>query len=99
QVRIEGSVKRLSEEESEQYFHSRPRSGQIGASVSRQSTVIPDREYLRKKHAELEAQYRDTEVPKPAYWGGYILEPDVVEFWQGQTNRLHDRIVFRRLRD
>ncbi|XP_064380713.1 pyridoxine-5'-phosphate oxidase [Dromaius novaehollandiae] len=99
QVRIEGSVKRLSEEESEQYFHSRPKSSQIGAVVSRQSTVIPDREYLRKKNAELEEQYKETTVPKPAYWGGYILQPDVVEFWQGQTNRLHDRIVFRRLRD
>ncbi|XP_061299927.1 pyridoxine-5'-phosphate oxidase [Pezoporus flaviventris] len=99
QVRIEGSVKRLPEEESERYFHSRPRSSQIGAVVSRQSTVIPDREYLRKRNAELEERYRDVPVPKPPYWGGYILHPDVVEFWQGQTNRLHDRIVFRRLRD
>uniref|UniRef100_A0A663E7L0 Pyridoxine-5'-phosphate oxidase n=1 Tax=Aquila chrysaetos chrysaetos TaxID=223781 RepID=A0A663E7L0_AQUCH len=90
QVRIEGSVKRLPEEESEQYFHSRPKSSQIGAVVSRQSTVIPDREYLRKKNAELEERYRETTVPKPAYWGGYILNPDVMEFWQGQTNRLHD---------
>ncbi|KAM6333898.1 pyridoxine-5'-phosphate oxidase-like isoform 6-T6 [Alca torda] len=99
QVRIEGSVKRLPEEESERYFHSRPKSSQIGAVVSRQSTVIPNREYLRKKNAELEERYRETTVPKPAYWGGYILQPDVMEFWQGQTNRLHDRIVFRRLRD
>ncbi|OXB69910.1 UNVERIFIED_CONTAM: hypothetical protein H355_014603 [Colinus virginianus] len=98
-VRIEGSVKRLSEEESEQYFHSRPKSSQIGAVASQQSTVIPDREYLRKKNAELEELYRDTTVPKPSYWGGYILQPEVVEFWQGQTNRLHDRIVFRRPRD
>ncbi|NXJ39870.1 PNPO oxidase, partial [Ciconia maguari] len=94
QVRIEGSVKRLPEEESERYFHSRPKSSQIGAVVSRQSTVIPDRE-----NAGREERYRETTVPKPAYWGGYILQPDVVEFWQGQTNRLHDRIVFRRLRD
>ncbi|XP_042667102.1 pyridoxine-5'-phosphate oxidase isoform X2 [Centrocercus urophasianus] len=57
------------------------------------------RQYLRKKNAELEEQYRDTAVPKPAYWGGYILQPEVMEFWQGQTNRLHDRIVFRRLQD
>ncbi|XP_054080675.1 pyridoxine-5'-phosphate oxidase isoform X1 [Rissa tridactyla] len=99
QVRIEGSVKRLPEEESERYFHSRPKSSQIGAVVSRQSTVIPNREYLRKKNAELEERYREMTVPKPAYWGGYILQPDVMEFWQGQTNRLHDRIVFRRLRD
>ncbi|NXK86925.1 PNPO oxidase, partial [Formicarius rufipectus] len=99
QIRVEGSVKRLPEEESERYFHSRPKSSQIGAVVSRQSSVIPDREYLRRRNAELEEQYRDTAVPKPHYWGGYILEPEVVEFWQGQTNRLHDRIVFRRLRD
>ncbi|XP_066484730.1 pyridoxine-5'-phosphate oxidase isoform X2 [Tiliqua scincoides] len=98
-VRIEGSVKRLPIEESESYFHSRPKSSQIGAVVSRQSTVIADREYLRKKNAELEEIYREAEVPKPAYWGGYILKPEVIEFWQGQTNRLHDRIVFRYLQD
>ncbi|XP_019403904.1 PREDICTED: pyridoxine-5'-phosphate oxidase [Crocodylus porosus] len=98
QVRIEGSVEKLPEEESEQYFRSRPKSSQIGAVVSHQSTVIPDREYLRKKNSELEEQYRGVAVPKPPYWGGYILKPDVVEFWQGQTNRLHDRIIFRRLR-
>ncbi|XP_077170229.1 pyridoxine-5'-phosphate oxidase isoform X2 [Paroedura picta] len=95
QVRIEGSVERLPEKESEKYFHSRPKCSQIGAAVSRQSTVIADREYLRKKNAELEEAYRDAPVPKPAYWGGYILKPEVMEFWQGQTNRLHDRIVFR----
>ncbi|NWT07374.1 PNPO oxidase, partial [Mionectes macconnelli] len=99
QVRVEGSVRRLPEEESERYFSTRPRSSQIGAVVSRQSSVIPDREYLRKRNAELEEKFRDTKVPKPQYWGGYIVEPEVVEFWQGQTNRLHDRIVFRRLRD
>ncbi|XP_027481817.1 pyridoxine-5'-phosphate oxidase isoform X2 [Zalophus californianus] len=95
-VRVEGSVKKLPEEEAECYFHSRPKSSQIGAVVSRQSSVIPDREYLRKKNEELEQLYREQEVPKPKYWGGYILYPHVVEFWQGQTNRLHDRIIFRR---
>ncbi|XP_061445825.1 pyridoxine-5'-phosphate oxidase isoform X2 [Rhineura floridana] len=68
QVRIEGSVERLPEQESEKYFHSRPKSSQIGAVVSHQSTVIADREYLRKKNAELEEVYRATKVPKPAYW-------------------------------
>uniref|UniRef100_A0A8B9R3V6 Pyridoxine-5'-phosphate oxidase n=1 Tax=Anas platyrhynchos TaxID=8839 RepID=A0A8B9R3V6_ANAPL len=96
QVRIEGSVRRLSEEESEQYFHSRPRSSQIGAVASRQSSVIPDREVRTRSWRQ---KYRDVPVPKPEDWGGYILQPDVVEFWQGQTSRLHDRIVFRRLRD
>ncbi|XP_012933093.1 pyridoxine-5'-phosphate oxidase isoform X2 [Heterocephalus glaber] len=96
QVRVEGLVQRLPEPEAESYFHSRPKSSQIGAVVSRQSSVIPDREYLRKKNEELEQLYREQEVPKPTYWGGYVLYPQVIEFWQGQTNRLHDRIVFRR---
>uniref|UniRef100_A0A2K6SMN3 Pyridoxine-5'-phosphate oxidase n=1 Tax=Saimiri boliviensis boliviensis TaxID=39432 RepID=A0A2K6SMN3_SAIBB len=95
-VRVEGPVKKLSEEEAECYFHSRPKSSQIGAVVSHQSSVIPDREYLRKKNEELEQLYQDQEVPKPKSWGGYVLYPQVMEFWQGQTNRLHDRIVFRR---
>ncbi|KAM4033442.1 pyridoxine-5'-phosphate oxidase [Anomaloglossus baeobatrachus] len=96
QVRVEGPVERLSDQESETYFHSRPKSSQIGAAVSKQSQVIPDREYLRKKNAELEEEYKDKEVPRPPEWGGYIVRPSVIEFWQGQTNRLHDRIVFRR---
>ncbi|XP_063815703.1 pyridoxine-5'-phosphate oxidase isoform X2 [Pseudophryne corroboree] len=96
QVRIEGSVERLSDQESDDYFHSRPKSSQIGAAVSHQSQVIPDREYLRKKNAELEEKYKEKEVPRPVEWGGYIVRPSVIEFWQGQTNRLHDRIVFRR---
>ncbi|XP_028932065.1 pyridoxine-5'-phosphate oxidase isoform X1 [Ornithorhynchus anatinus] len=97
QVRVEGRVRRLPEDEAERYFRSRPKSSQIGAVVSRQSSVIPDREYLRGRNAELETLYQGREVPKPDYWGGYILSPEVVEFWQGQTNRLHDRVVFRRL--
>ncbi|NXH31096.1 PNPO oxidase, partial [Myiagra hebetior] len=84
QVRIEGSVKRLPEEESERYFRSRPKANQLGALVSRQSSVIPDR------------PPRPPAVPRR---GAYTVEPEVVEFWQGQSNRLHDRIVFRRLRD
>ncbi|XP_043910908.1 pyridoxine-5'-phosphate oxidase [Protopterus annectens] len=96
QVRIEGHVERLSETESQEYFQTRPKGSQIGAWVSRQSSVVPDREYLRKKNAEFEEKYKDTDVPKPDYWGGYVVKPEVIEFWQGQTNRLHDRIVFRR---
>ncbi|XP_048470526.1 pyridoxine-5'-phosphate oxidase isoform X2 [Rhincodon typus] len=97
-VRIEGHVTKLPVTDSEEYFHSRPKSSQIGAVVSRQSTVIPDREFLRKKNAQLEELYKDREVPMPEYWGGYLLEPDTIEFWQGQTNRLHDRIQFQRLK-
>ncbi|XP_069763187.1 pyridoxine-5'-phosphate oxidase isoform X2 [Narcine bancroftii] len=99
QIRIEGRVAKLLSKESEEYFHSRPKSSQIGAVVSRQSSAIPDREFLRKKNAELEELYKDQEVPIPNYWGGYLLEPDTMEFWQGQTNRLHDRILFQRLKE
>ncbi|XP_078501701.1 pyridoxine-5'-phosphate oxidase isoform X1 [Lissotriton helveticus] len=96
QVRVEGSVHRMSRAESEKYFQSRPKESQIGAAVSRQSTVIPDREYLTKRNAELEELYRDKDVPMPDYWGGYRLKPHVMEFWQGQPNYLSDRILFRR---
>ncbi|XP_033911273.1 pyridoxine-5'-phosphate oxidase [Acipenser ruthenus] len=96
QVRIEGPVERIPRQSSEEYFHSRPKSSQIGAVVSRQSTIIPDREFLRQKNAELEELYKEKEVPMPDYWGGCIVKPQVMEFWQGQTTRLHDRIVFQR---
>ncbi|XP_062383144.1 pyridoxine-5'-phosphate oxidase [Sardina pilchardus] len=96
QIRIEGDVERIPFQSSCDYFHSRPKSSQIGAVVSRQSTAIPDREYLRQKNSELEERYKDTDVPMPDYWGGYIVKPYYIEFWQGQTNRLHDRIVFTR---
>ncbi|NXX83596.1 PNPO oxidase, partial [Urocolius indicus] len=98
QIRIEGSMKRLPEEDSELYFHSCPKSSQIGAVVSQQSTVIPDREYLQKKNAELEERYWET-TPCVSVPGGYILQPEVVEFWQGQSNCLHDRVVFQCTRD
>ncbi|XP_063077177.1 pyridoxine-5'-phosphate oxidase [Engraulis encrasicolus] len=98
-IRIEGTVERIPYQSSCDYFHSRPKSSQIGAVVSRQSTVIPDREFMRQKNAELEEKYKDTEVPMPDYWGGYIVKPHTIEFWQGQTNRLHDRIVFTRQKE
>lgn len=96
QIRIEGTVERIPYEISCDYFHSRPKSSQIGAVVSRQSTLIPSRQYLTDKNAELEEKYTNTTVPMPDYWGGYIVKPHLIEFWQGQTNRLHDRIVFLR---
>lgn len=98
QVRVEGSVVKLGEKESEDYFHSRPRSSQISAIVSKQSSVIESREVLTKAQEALEAKYTDSEkiIPKPENWGGYRVIPEVIEFWQGQTNRLHDRIRFRR---
>ncbi|XP_041829914.1 pyridoxine-5'-phosphate oxidase [Melanotaenia boesemani] len=99
QIRIEGQVERIPYQSSCEYFHSRPKSSQIGAVVSRQSTPVPNRDYLRHKNAELVEKYKDTEVPMPDYWGGYIVKPYLIEFWQGQTNRLHDRIVFTKMTD
>ncbi|KAF2349166.1 Pyridoxamine 5'-phosphate oxidase [Trinorchestia longiramus] len=97
-VRVEGKVERLSTEESTAYFHSRPRSSQLGANVSDQSKVISGRDVLTRKEAELKALYADpaVAVPKPDHWGGYVVVPHVFEFWQGQSNRVHDRIRFRR---
>jgi pyridoxamine 5'-phosphate oxidase len=97
QVIIEGSVSALSTEESEPYFHSRPRGSQLGAWASRQSTVVGSRTELEDRYAELERRWPDgTEVPMPDFWGGYRVVPDVVEFWQGRTNRMHDRFRYHR---
>ncbi|KAK2659865.1 hypothetical protein Ddye_006398 [Dipteronia dyeriana] len=95
QVRIEGSVQKVSDEESEQYFHSRPRGSQIGAIVSKQSSVVPGRHVLYQQYKELEEKFSDGRlIPKPAHWGGYRLKPKLFEFWQGQQSRLHDRLQY-----
>ncbi|KAH9756369.1 Pyridoxine/pyridoxamine 5'-phosphate oxidase 1 [Citrus sinensis] len=95
QVRVEGSVEKVSDEESEQYFHSRPRGSQIGAIVSKQSSVIPGRHVLYQQYKELEEKFSDWSlIPKPEFWGGYRLKPELFEFWQGQTSRLHDRLQY-----
>lgn len=96
QVRIEGVVRKVTTQESDDYFHSRPKGSQISAVASPQSQVIDGRSTLEEKVKELETQYANSEVPRPEHWGGYRVIPEKIEFWQGRNNRLHDRIVFYR---
>jgi pyridoxamine 5'-phosphate oxidase len=95
QVRLEGRVERLTGEESDAYFASRSRGSQLGAWASRQSESIPDREWLEARLASFAERFADR-VPRPPHWGGYRLAPDVIEFWEGRPNRLHDREQFTR---
>ncbi len=97
QVNITGTVVKTSREESDSYFHSRPISSQLGAWASHQSEVVADREQLQRQFEEARQRFGEDNVPLPSHWGGYTVQPETIEFWQGQRSRLHDRLRFTKV--
>jgi pyridoxamine 5'-phosphate oxidase len=94
QVRVDGSISKVSDSKSDEYFSTRPRGSQLGAWVSEQSKTIPSRDYLEEQLKQFQARFEDKDIPRPPHWGGYLLTPEQVEFWQGGEDRLHDRIQY-----
>jgi pyridoxamine 5'-phosphate oxidase len=95
QVRVTGKIERVADAEADQYYHSRPLGNQLGAWASPQSEVIPNRQFLVDRLAQFTAQYQDKEIPRPANWGGLRVVPSEMEFWQGRSSRLHDRLRYQ----
>jgi len=94
QVRIHGTATRIPAKDSDEYFHSRPEASQVGAWASPQSQTIPDRDILQRNYNRYEQEYAGKKVPRPEHWGGYAVKPASIEFWQGRSSRMHDRILF-----